>query len=104
MDTAQIEAEVAPYADPEGEHLLPTPARCLVIGQILPVTAGTPPLALGALTTSLPSPQAPNTAITLSTTASGGTTPYSYLWRVQSGGVWTTLLDWSPSATTTARS
>jgi feruloyl esterase len=44
VDTAQIEAEVAPYADPEGEHLLTTPARCLVIGQILPVTAGTPPI------------------------------------------------------------
>lgn len=35
---------VAPIKDPEGEHLLPTPERCLVLGQIRPVDASAPPI------------------------------------------------------------
>ena len=42
--TAERAAEVAPYKDPEGEHLLPTPARCLVQGRVLPVDPGAPPI------------------------------------------------------------
>lgn len=36
--------EVAPYKDAEGEHLLPTPARCLVLARVLPVDAAAPPI------------------------------------------------------------
>lgn len=36
--------EVAPYKDAEGEHLLVTPARCLVQGRVLPVDAAAPPI------------------------------------------------------------
>jgi len=42
--SAERAAEVAPYKDPEGEHLLPTPARCLVLGHVLPVDPGAPPI------------------------------------------------------------
>lgn len=41
---AERAPEVAPYRDPEGEHLLPTPARCLVQGQVLPVDPAAPPI------------------------------------------------------------
>lgn len=44
VTSAQRAEAVAPYRDPEGEHLLPTPERCLVLGEIKPVTAGTPPI------------------------------------------------------------
>jgi feruloyl esterase len=36
--------ELAPYADPDGEHLLPTAARCLVQGRIEPVDGNAPPI------------------------------------------------------------
>jgi len=42
--SAERAAEVAPYKDPEGEHLLPTPARCLVLGRVLPVDPAAPPI------------------------------------------------------------
>lgn len=42
--SAAVAPEVAPYKDPEGEHLLPTPARCLVLGEILPVDPAAPPI------------------------------------------------------------
>ena len=42
--SAAISPEVAPYKDAEGEHLLPTPARCLVQGRVLPVDAAAPPI------------------------------------------------------------
>lgn len=42
--TAVIAPEVAPYADAEGEHLLVTPARCLVRGTIASVDIGAPPI------------------------------------------------------------
>jgi hypothetical protein len=35
---------VAPYQDPEGEHLLTTPERCLVLGSIAPVDTVAPPI------------------------------------------------------------
>lgn len=44
VTSAVIAPEVAPYPDPEGEHLLPTPARCLVLGRVLPVDAAAPPI------------------------------------------------------------
>jgi feruloyl esterase len=44
VTSAQRAPAVAPYKDPEGEHLLPTPERCLVLGEIRPVTAGAPPI------------------------------------------------------------
>jgi len=44
IDKAERVAEVAPYKDPEGEHLLPTPAHCLVQGRVLPVDASAPPI------------------------------------------------------------
>jgi hypothetical protein len=44
IDSAQRAPEVAPFKDPEGEHLLPTPARCLVLGRVLPVDANAPPI------------------------------------------------------------
>ena len=42
--SAERAPAVAPYKDAEGEHLLPTPARCLVQGRILPVDAAAPPI------------------------------------------------------------
>ena len=42
ITSATRAAEVAPYKDPEGEHLLPTPVRCLVLGRVLPVDASAP--------------------------------------------------------------
>ena len=44
IDSATIAPEVAPYKDAEGEHLLPTPARCLVLGKIMPVDPAAPPI------------------------------------------------------------
>lgn len=41
---AERAPEVAPYLDAEGEHLLPTPARCLVLGRIAPVDPAAPPI------------------------------------------------------------
>lgn len=42
--SAQREAEVAPYKDAEGEHLLPTPPRCVVLGRIASVDPAAPPI------------------------------------------------------------
>ena len=44
VTSAGISPAVLPYKDPEGEHLLPTPERCLVQGQIKPVDASAPPI------------------------------------------------------------
>lgn len=44
INSAVRAPEVAPYKDAEGEHLLPTPARCLVLGNVRPVDAGAPPI------------------------------------------------------------
>jgi hypothetical protein len=44
VDTAVRAAAVAPFKDPEGEHLLTTPERCLVQGRVLPVDAAAPPI------------------------------------------------------------
>ena len=41
--TATMEAAVAPYRDAEGEHLLETPARCALQGEIASL-AGAPPI------------------------------------------------------------
>jgi feruloyl esterase len=45
ITSAERAPEVAPYKDAEGEHLLPTPSRCLVQGRVLPVDAAAPPIA-----------------------------------------------------------
>ena len=42
--TAERAAAVDPYQDAEGEHLLPTPERCLVQGDIHPVDHAAPPI------------------------------------------------------------
>ena len=44
VTSAERAPVVAPYRDPEGEHLLPTPERCLVQGQIKGVDASAPPI------------------------------------------------------------
>jgi hypothetical protein len=44
ITSATRAAEVAPYADSEGEHLLVTPARCLVQGQIASIDPAAPPI------------------------------------------------------------
>jgi hypothetical protein len=42
--SAARQAEVAPYRDAEGEHLLPTPPLCLVQGRTAPVDPAAPPI------------------------------------------------------------
>jgi hypothetical protein len=44
VTSAERAPAVAPYRDPEGEYLLPTPERCLVQGRIKPVDASAPPI------------------------------------------------------------
>jgi pimeloyl-ACP methyl ester carboxylesterase len=44
IDSAKQAPEVAPYKDAEGEHLLSTPTRCLVLGKIMPVDPAAPPI------------------------------------------------------------
>ena len=44
VTSAGITPAVAPFKDAEGEHLLPTPERCLVQGQIRPVDPSAPPI------------------------------------------------------------
>lgn len=44
ITSATRAAAVAPYQDPEGEHLLPTPERCLVLGRIASVDPSAPPI------------------------------------------------------------
>ncbi len=44
VTSAERAPAVAPYRDPEGEHLLPTPGRCLVLGQIKPLDPAAPPI------------------------------------------------------------
>jgi hypothetical protein len=67
------------------------------------VTAGAAPLSVNSLTANAASPQAPGTSITFSASASGGTAPYQFKWRVSSdgGGSFTTAQDWSSHASFT---
>ncbi|WP_186510712.1 tannase/feruloyl esterase family alpha/beta hydrolase [Caenimonas sedimenti] len=44
VDSSQVAPAVAPYQDAEGEHLLETPARCLVLGRIEAVDPAAPPI------------------------------------------------------------
>jgi feruloyl esterase len=44
VDKADRLPELAPYVDPDGEHLLPTLARCVVQGSIVAVDANAPPI------------------------------------------------------------
>jgi feruloyl esterase len=42
--TAERMTELAPYSDPDGEHLLPTAARCVVQGTIASIDPAAPPI------------------------------------------------------------
>jgi hypothetical protein len=44
VTVAQRAPEVAPFRDAEGEHLLPTPSRCLVLATVLPMDPSAPPI------------------------------------------------------------
>ena len=44
IESATRAAAVAPFADAEGEHLLTTPERCLVLGSIASIDAAAPPI------------------------------------------------------------
>ena len=44
IDKADRLPELAPYVDPDGEHLLPTLARCVVQGTIVSVDPNAPPI------------------------------------------------------------
>jgi hypothetical protein len=68
-----------------------------------PITAGPSPLSINSLTPNLSSPQVTGTSITFSTTASGGTAPYQFKWRLSTDGgtSFTTAQDWSSSASFT---
>jgi hypothetical protein len=44
VDKADRLPELAPYVDPDGEHLLPTHARCVVQGSIVSVDSNAPPI------------------------------------------------------------
>lgn len=65
-----------------------------------PVNASTA-LSLSNLTSNVASPQAPGTSITWTATATGGSSPYQYKFRVNVGGVWTTARTWSTTNTFT---
>lgn len=57
------------------------------------------PMTAVTLSTTLASPQAAGTAITLAATGTGGTTPYEFRFWVQPwNGDWQLLRDWGPSA------
>jgi hypothetical protein len=64
------------------------------------ITAPVAPLAVTRLTTTRPSPQVAGTAITVATTATGGTAPYAYkFWVLSDTTPWTMVRTWSTSAT-----
>jgi hypothetical protein len=44
VDKADRMPELAPYVDPDGEHLLPTHSRCVVQGSIVSVDSNAPPI------------------------------------------------------------
>ena len=44
VKSAAIAPVVAPFPDAEGEHLLETPSRCIVQGEIASLSAGAPPI------------------------------------------------------------
>ena len=44
VSSARLEATVSPYQDAEGEHLLTTPGRCLVLGAIASLDRAAPPI------------------------------------------------------------
>jgi hypothetical protein len=60
-------------------------------------------LSITGLSSNLASPQAPGTAITFSSGATGGAAPYQFKWWVLSNGVWTVGRDWSTSTSFTWR-
>ena len=66
---------------------------------VISTTVPSVPMTSATVTSSQASPRV-GTSVTLSASASGGTTPYSYRWWVQrNGGAWVMLQDWNTSAT-----
>jgi hypothetical protein len=66
---------------------------------VISTTVPSVPMTGATVTSSQASPRV-GTSVTLSASASGGTTPYSYRWWVQrNGGAWVMLQDWNTSAT-----
>jgi hypothetical protein len=57
----------------------------------------TGPLVLNAISSDIPSPQATNTTIWMTASASGGTAPYQYKWWLFNGTTWQVMQDWSTS-------
>jgi predicted secreted protein len=62
-------------------------------------TAASQPLAITSFTSNLTSPQAANSTVTFSTSATGGTAPYEYKWWVFDGTSWSIGQNWSSNAT-----
>jgi subtilisin family serine protease len=54
-----------------------------------------------ALSADNASPQAPNTAITFTASASGGEAPYQYIWTIFNGTTWTNVTNWTTTNTFT---
>jgi cell wall-associated protease len=59
----------------------------------------TPRVTSVSLTSSLVSPQAPNTTITWTATPGGGVAPYQYQWLVYDGATWNNVGSWTSSNT-----
>jgi len=59
------------------------------------------PIAFTGLSANRVAPQAPNTPITLTASATGGTAPYKYCWWLHDGTSWLLLRDWTTSPTLT---
>lgn len=66
-----------------------------------PIVSAVAPLAVTSLTSDRTSPQPVGTSITFRATASGGTGPYSFKWRIYTGSTWITAQTWSTSTTFT---
>ncbi len=111
---SQMRAEKDGYANRPVIHVLKVGG---VSGSPLPVPSGdTPPpttappptapppttsskVTAVTITASKPAPQPPGTTIGLTATATGGTAPLQYQWRLHNDVRWTMLTDWSTSNT-----
>jgi len=51
----------------------------------------TTPLTVSSVTANQASPQAAGTPLTITATATGGTTPYQFKWWVWNGSAWTAM-------------
>ncbi len=66
-----------------------------------PIVSAVAPLSVASLTSDKTSPQPVGTAVTFRATASGGTAPYNFKWRIYTGSTWITTQNWSTSSTFT---